>query len=357
MDDLLQSARIAFRRQHGLVSAPASERRDPPTPDAAFLRKVSRHRLVGLFAAEWFPEWKTRAYGQMQYTATCTAAAETIHARLRDAIPAVGLIKGPALAVQAWPQPGLRQYDDLDFRCAFVPYGRLREAFSTLGYEPVIPREARNAHLWHFGWGVAFDRPGGPLVECNHRMFPPFFPWPSRVRRAVRSCWRMQTLDQVPVNIPGPELHLLIGCMHALWHGWDRIAWLVDIAGLLVRHPESLDRARTLAGRGGFSRRALEAGCGLAASLLGPLPGVRTVDPGSPSGWQALFGDDPRSRVEAARREHLRCMDGPERLRYTIGRAFTPGDPDFRWWCLPAGLRPAYWLLRPVRIALRTSGC
>jgi len=356
MDDFLQCARIAFRRQHGLAPDPAARTYDPPDPDERFFRKASRHRLVGLFAVEWFPEWKSRAYGQAQYTANCTATAESVFKQLRAAIPSVGLIKGPALAVQAWPQPGLRNYDDLDFHCAFVRYEQLRDALAALGYEPGIPQDARNAQLWHFGWGVAFAHPQGPRIECNHRLFPPHFPWPSRLNREVQSRWQMQQLDHVAVRAPSPDVHLLYCCMHALWHGWDRLAWLVDIAGLLVRHPESLAQARTLAGRHGFLRQALKAGCELADALFGPLPGVRDADQGSMPRQQALFCCDPRRHsLSDIRKEHMRHMNRTERLRYTLRRMCTPGDPDFQYWCLPAGLHGMYWFLRPFRIAVCPS--
>ncbi len=140
--------------------------------------------------------------------------------------------------------------------------------------------------------------------------------------------------------------------MHALWHGWDRLAWLVDIAGLLVRHPESLDQARILAGRHHFLRQALEAGCDLSDALLGPLPGLSDGDHGSMPRQQAVFcRDPPRSSFATMRKEHMRYMTPGERLRYTLRRALIPGDPDFRFCRFPAGLHGLYWFLRPVRIA------
>lgn len=352
MDELLPFVRTAGRRHLGLAPDPASASGRRTPPDDAFFRRVRHHRLIGLLAAETFPEWKTRAYGQLLHAEKSMAAAESIYAHMSRTIPDLGLIKGPALALQAWPQPGLRSYDDLDFRCAHVPYDRLRDAFAALGYQPGLSRHAHNAHLWHFGWGVSFVHPNGPLVECNHRLFPPHFPWPSRLGIADRSQWEMLPFDHVSVAVPCPDLHLLYCCMHALWHGWDRLAWLVDIAGLLVRHPASLDQARTRAGPHGLLRKALETGCDRAASLVGPFPGVRTAGAGVSVPPQDVSGSDlPRNRLAALRQAHLRQMNGFERLRYTMRRMLTPGDPDFHWWCLPAERHAPYWFLRPIRIA------
>jgi len=407
MDDLLQCACIAFRRQHGLVGDALGE---PPAPTEGLLRQASRHRLVGLLAAELFPEWKSLAYGQAYYTTTCTAAAESIYTQLRNTIPLVGLIKGPALAVQAWAQPGLRNYDDLDFRCAFVRYGQLRDALAALGYAPGIARDAHNAHLWHFGWGVEFVHPEGPRIECNHRMFPPHYPWPARLNARAASHWQRQQLDQVAVNIPGPALHLLYCCMHALWHGWERLAWVIDIAGLLVAYPEAYADARAMAAAGTYVEKALDMGCAVAAQLVGPLPvfealassaervqgsGFRVqagthslnpeplnpepngpqqlkepheksstrlvkqfskrvlagVSPASVEGAVEAIVQAPAGRHGAGQRQcHYGLMRPSERLQYDLKRLLIPGDPDFSCWPLPAACSRAYWLLRPGRL-------
>ncbi len=350
MDDCVTGTRAAFRRQHGLALAGNDDFALPA--DARILkRSVRRHRLAGLWAADLAPAWRSYAAAQALYAARCVAIAERVHTQFTQKGAPVVVIKGPILAQQAWPQPGLRNYDDVDIRCSRMPYAALATVLQKADLHPELQDAKRQAARWRFGWGVGFVGEEQVRVECNWRMFPPHYPWPRRLDPD-----RMQdavpcALDHDTVMGPSPALHLLYSCLHALWHGWDRLAWVVDMAGLLVRHPDSLAQARRLAGRHGFLRQALNAGCDLSDSLLGPLPGVRDVDLGLRSP-QAVFCCAPRRNSFATRRkEHMHCMNRAERLRYTIRRVFTPGDPDFRLWRLPTGLHGMYWCLRPVRIA------
>jgi len=352
MHDFHEWSRIAFRRQHGLLDLP-EPCRPVLTPDDAMFRLACRHRVAGLWAAELVPAWKHYAYGQAQHAVRCALEAERIYGHLRQSIPGIAIVKGPALAVQAWPQPGLRHFDDLDFRCGKTEYCRLRDAFGSLGYRPAIEDAGRHENLWSFGWGVSFSRADGFLVECNHRMFPTHYPWPPRLDRTGAGLWCLLALDRHDVLTLAPAPHLLYCCLHAVWHGWERLSWAVDIAGLLVRHPEALAAARMLA-KAGFPLRSLEHACGVANGLFGPLPGF-------PAGSSAQ--DEELREVESllmrqvaaggfrvARRLHHGLLNRRERLGYTLRRILIPGDPDFQRWSLPAACRHGYWVLRPLRL-------
>jgi hypothetical protein len=292
--------------------------------------------------------------GQAVHSARCMALAEELHRALAaEGIPAL-LLKGPVMAQQAWVNPALRHYDDLDIRCPRLPYPVLAAILQRHGLRPELPDTNRQLARWRFGWGVAFAAEDGILVECNWRMFPPHFPWPRKLDRDRMLHAEPCRLDHGSVVGPTPGFHLLYGCLHALWHGWDRLAWLVDIAGLLVCHPESLAQARVLAGSHGFLRQVLNTGCELSDSLLGPLPSVHHLDVSTLPAQQAAFCYDAHpNRLVTVRNEQSRYMNRTERLRYTFQRCLTPGDPDFQRWRLPAGLHGMYWFLRLARIATR----
>ena len=352
MHDFLEWTRIAFRRQHGLGESP-EQQRQAWIPDDAMFRLACRHRVAGLWAAELVPDWKHYAYGQAQHAVRCALEAERIYGHLQRSIPGIGIIKGPALAVQAWPQHGLRHFDDLDFRCGKAQFRRLREAFGALGYRPAIEDPNHQENLWHFGWGVAFTRADGFLVECNHRMFPPHYPWPARLDRADAGVWNLLTMEQHKVLTLDPAPHLLLCCLHAIWHGWERLSWAADIAGLLVRYPEVLDDARRLSGASGFPRRALDSACGVVNGLFGPLPGWSGRTPAGDAdrieAESLLMRADGTGGFGFARRLQYRLYNNRERIGCTLRRLLIPGDLDFRRWSLSSRHRHAYWILRQFR--------
>lgn len=357
MDLFLAWSRQAFRAVHGLPRAGAAA----PVPDAAqdgLFAWARRHRMLGLLQAG-LPgagtEMQTAAYGQAQHTARHLAEAERLFAQLAPALPALALVKGPALAVQAWPDPGLRSFDDLDFLCARRGYSRLCAEMRAAGYSPEIEDPRRRAHLWHYGWGIAFRHPAGFMVEVNHRFFPPHYPWPCRLDARREQPFAAQRLEESDVRTPAPELHLLLGCLHAVWHGWARLAWLADIAGLLVRHPGVFPKAQALAGLCPFAGRTLALGCGLAESIFGPDLAQAPLPAVPPEILQeavALLSGNARGLGgRELRRFHEQFMAPPEKAAYRLRRFCIPGDGDFRWLALPPALRGLYWLLRPVRAA------
>ncbi len=349
MNEFLEWTRFAFRHLHAYEPLPTSL----PEPTDALARLSRQHRVAGLWAAAGLaPAWKPYAYGQALYAARCTSEAERIYDCLQPIIPAIGLIKGPALALQAWPQSGLRHYDDLDFRCGKEDVDKLSAALLPLGYKPEIPDANRQSHLWHFGWGIAFVNGDGLRVEVNHRLFPPHYPAPVEFQGTGGDVWTSLPLDQRSVRTLAPAAHLLLCCMHAIWHGWERLGWVVDVAGLMVRCPGVVEQARQLAGETGFPRRALEAACQVASGLFGPLPGAaepeaaRDLDLGE----AVALLMRPDGRHAGARRLQRRLCNPTEWISSTLRRLLTPGDPDFKRWSLPAGRRYHYWLLRPLRL-------
>lgn len=362
MDEFLPFCRQAFRKLHGLP--PVGELQHPPHESRERLMAwTRRHRVLGLLQAG-IPEAGAASlaavYGQAHHSSRLTQEAERLHARLAPHVQFLAQVKGPALAVQAWPEPGLRSFDDLDFVCRPGDFPELAAILKSEGYLPEAEDPRRVAHLWHYGWGVTFLHPAGFMVEVNHRFFPPHYPWPCLCNRSWKHGFAGQTLDAAVVRAPTPALHLLLGCLHAAWHGWARLAWVVDIAGLLVRHPDSLPDAQALAARCPFAEQALAAGCGVANEIFGP--GLtREPLPPAPRSWmteasQLLAGTARPLNGPELRRFHEQFMVRREILYYRARRWLTPGDGDFRWISLPPSLRGLYWFLRPLRAGLYGTG-
>jgi hypothetical protein len=208
----------------------------------------------------------------------------------------------------------------------------------------------RLAHLWHFGWGIAFQHPDGWCADVHHRFFPPHYPWPRGLDARRREVFVEMRLDAAAVRAPSPALHLLMCSLHAVWHGWARLAWIVDLAGLLAKHPDAFAGAMELAASRPFARRTLAAGCAVAESLFGPGLCAATAPESIVKEAAALLGGNARSLQGPELRDfHERLMTRREKTTYRLRRIFTPGDGDFRWLSFPPTLRGLYWLLRPVR--------
>ncbi|MGD9781132.1 MAG: nucleotidyltransferase family protein [Kiritimatiellia bacterium] len=354
MTDFLPWARQAFRALHGLPDAGNAVL--PPEARHRLAAWARRHRLTGLLQAG-LPEagepLRSTAYGQAQHTARCTHEAERLFALLAPRLQTLALLKGPALAAQAWPEAGLRQFDDLDFLCADRDFPAFAAGMADAGYAPEIGDPRRSAHLWHFGWGAAFRHPDGFAVEVKRRFFPPHYPWPGRCNPGWKSAFADQKLDAAAVRAPTPALHLLLGCLHAVWHGWARMAWIADVAGLLARHPRISSQAQALAACCPFAENALAAGCGVAEAVFGPGLCPAAAPPGVVPQAVALFNGSARAMGgRELRRFHRQFMTKTEVFSYRLRRIATPGDGDFLWISLPPALRGLYWFLRPLRGAI-----
>ena len=358
MDDFLPVLRQAFRAQCGLPAA--SGKIDvPPEARERLAAWARRHRVTGLLQAV-FPDLaanlQTAAYGQTRHTTLFTQEAARLFALLAPRLPTLALVKGPALAAQAWPAPELRIFDDLDFQCARGDLPQLVAGLVEAGYAPHIDDPRRVALRWHYGWGIGFRHPDGYKVEVNHRFFPPHYPWPRGLDTGRADLFGPQPLEGTLVRTPVPALHLLQGCLHAVWHGWERLAWLVDIAGLLARHPDSLAQAQALAAGCPFAMRTLAAGAAVAENIFGPGlaggDGGPAADPAVAGSVALLTGAAPVPAGRQLRIFHERFMRPREKLAYRLRRIFTPGDGDFQWLVLPPALRGLYWLLRPMRATI-----
>jgi hypothetical protein len=224
-----------------------------------------------------------------------------------------------------------------------------------LNYQPVTGDDSYRAHLWHFGWGIAFRNEAGGMLEFNHRFFPPHYPVPRGFHPGAQSLATFLKLDHYHVRTLTPAAHLMYACMHALWHGWERLAWLVDIAGLMVRHPSALEEAEAMAGRSSFALHALHTGVCVAENMFGP--GIlhaaveETALPAIERAWQIVSAGKTNLTFDEQRDIHREIMTRTERQLYDVRRALIPGDGDFRAFRLPRKCGSLYWALRPLRLA------
>jgi hypothetical protein len=269
--------------------------------------------------------------------------------------------KGPVLAVQAYGDVTLREFDDLDIVLRQRDMAKANDVIQSVGYRPRFP--------WIFASGGSSVIPG----EYNYR---------DEERRLIVELHTEWTLRHFPIRpdlddmarrlvsvalsgheIPtfGPEDMLPLLCIHGSKDFWERISWIADISEF-VQSQSRLDWDQVFrcadALRAG---RMLNIGLALAADLLAaPLPNDVSARVRSDSVAAAVAADVAKRQLgresperDAAARFHFRrrMVEGTlSGWRYSMWLATQPADEDGAMMQLPRPLVPLYAVLRPLRL-------
>ena len=285
-----------------------------------------------------------------------------IMSRLRDyGVPAAAL-KGPTLAVSAYRNLALREFEDLDVVIAKDNFSQAQRALRELGYQP----------------DVDLARTEMTFLECNHQL--PFtrdhsvgrveLHWGLQESKflagelSVDDWWKR--LDSVllcgcQVLTPGMSDLLLFLCVHGAKHHWERLKWVCDLAGLTRFCPaetwvETLRYADTLG-----LRRVFLLGLLVASDLAGAVfpDSVRhavAVEPDIVSlaaKVKRRIASEPLNRkgILATGMFHLHlCRDHRERILYCRNNLLVPTAGEWGLFGLPAPLTFLYSPLRPLRL-------
>ncbi len=140
------------------------------------------------------------------------------------------LVKGPGLALAAWPDPFVRPFSDLDVFVSPSRFGVAVMALLELGYRTTAMPDDSAVH-----W--TFTRPGAFSVELHHT-FSREFPAPADlVERFVAGGAPVPAVGP-DLRVPAPAAHLAYVLLHAYNHGWALSpAWALDVHFLLDRDP------------------------------------------------------------------------------------------------------------------------
>ena len=166
-----------------------------------------------------------------------TASARVRFLRALDQLDALGrafaadgigwaLVKGPGLALAAWPDPFARPFSDLD---VFVSPARFGDAVVTLlrqGYRAAGVPDVSAVH-----W--TFTRPDSFAVELHHAFSREFPVSPDLLARFCGDTIRVSG-GGGGVPVPAPSAHLAYVLLHAYNHGWQLgLSWALDVHFLL----------------------------------------------------------------------------------------------------------------------------
>lgn len=247
---------LAFAEEHGVTGHVASYLRDvketkvPPEVRQAL---TERHRAQNFFT--------------LQLTAELFRILESLSS---EGICAL-VVKGPVLAVQAYGDPAMRSYGDLDLLVRQPDIRRATELMSAAGYTPSVPLSAIDSGK--IPGQYLFSKADSKLIvelhnDCTLRYFPRRLPLDGFFARQVRV-----PLDGREAPALSVEDELVLICIHGAKHFWQRLMWIADVAALVSRQTDiNWERVADSANAVG-AERMLHVGLRLASDLLrAPLP-------------------------------------------------------------------------------------
>jgi hypothetical protein len=176
------------------------------------------------------------------------------------------VVKGPVLAVQAYGDPAMRCYGDLDLLVRQRDIRRATELMSADGFTPSVPLSAIESGK--IPGQYFFSKPDSKLIVELHndqtlRYFPRPLPLEDFFARQIRVL-----LDAHKVPALSVEDELVLICVHGAKHFWERLMWIADVAALVSRQT-ALDWERVAdSAREAGAERMLHTGLRLASDLL-----------------------------------------------------------------------------------------
>jgi hypothetical protein len=269
--------------------------------------------------------------------------------------------KGPTLAHLAYGDMALRDSADLDI---YIPRPQLKTALNLLysdGYQEMSP--AFRTSLAG-GCEVALRRHNPACdIDLHWQFSPPYFLQFDAVR-AFRRSVIVRASGLVARTLCTEDL-LMYLCIHAARECWA-IRSICDVTALVTNQRIDWDDLlrETLRAR---CWRAVAVGLRLAASILdAPVPQEirrrvdrdRDVCAVASELAKYLTGEiADHAGTPAGAMLHLRMLDTPRaRARYLWRRALQPNHLDASFVRLPESLEPAYYLVRPLRVAWTALG-
>jgi hypothetical protein len=180
-------------------------------------------------------------------------------------IPAL-VVKGPVLAMQAYGDPAMRSYGDLDLLVRQRDIRRATESLQSTGYLATIPLSSIDAGKIP-GQYLFRNSSTKLLVELHNdltlRYFPRRLPLEKFFTRAT-----LVNLDVHEIPALAVEDELVYICIHGTKHLWERLIWIADVAGLVSRQTSIDWQSATETAKEVGAERMLHTGLRLASDLL-----------------------------------------------------------------------------------------
>jgi hypothetical protein len=275
--------------------------------------------------------------------------------------------KGPTLAVLLHGDVIMRQFVDLDLFVRRSDVIRAAEVLMAAGYRTEFDcREALNTDFFDAYENEFVSPQSLATIDIHWAITPDALPFgPSLERLWTRG--QQSSLDGTPVRALAPPDLVHVLCLQGCRDGWDKLASVCSVAGLVERIPEERDwKLLVEEAREYRTYRMVLLGLCLANRWLkAPLPpdvgDMISADRAITSLAQRIgagfftYGNTRRMLEQWAQQfvVPLKVIETrPGRWRYCVVRFARPTLRDGEFVRLPKPLFPLYYVLRPVRLLL-----
>ena len=266
--------------------------------------------------------------------------------------------KGPVVAMQAYGDLALREFEDLDIILPQRDIQRAAAVMKELGYEARFPwildRKALVPGEYNF-----VDRARRLIVELHTELTLRHFPVVPDIEELARGPSTV-TIGGHGITTFSLEDTLVLLCIHGTKDFWERVSWVADVAEFVQRNELDWDAVLRRA-EGWKASRMVRLGLALAVRLL-DAPLLAAIWKSVESDAVALaVAQDIEKRLVAPRAPargaaesfHLRrqmIVGGWDSWGYGWKLATAPAEEDWMMLKLSPTFAPLYVVLRPLRL-------
>ena len=199
---------------------------------------------------------------------TLRMSAELFRLEERFAASGIGMmvVKGPALAVQAYGDAAMRKYGDLDFLVRDKDIAAATQLMMDAGYAAEIPLSTIAAGKIP-GQYMFRQAATKLLVELHSNRTMRYYPRPLPLEKLFARQTRVN-IEGRTIPAPCAEDHLIIICVHGAKHLWEQLLWIADVAALISRSTEMRWELAQQSARDVGAETMLHSGLLLAAEVL-----------------------------------------------------------------------------------------
>ncbi len=274
-----------------------------------------------------------------------------------EAIP----YKGPLLSLFAYGDLASRRFVDLDIMVRREDVVRAQELLTAEGYEPAKSLTlSQQQLLLRTQHNMQFNRDQRrEIVELHWEVASHLFATSVQADELWQNLIAVKLNDIVVKTLAADDL-LFSLCVHGSRHLWERLAWICDVAELIARQAINWQVLLERAAKTDCERMFL-LGLYLAESLLhATLPANVRRRCISDKGLVTLAGEVTHRLLTGT--DHIPATSSQifwfnfgvrkswrARARYFVFM-LRPTDSDLSALSLPASLRFAYYLMRPIRL-------
>lgn len=193
------------------------------------LRELDENLVPAAIRGQLLDRHRAQVFSTLRMTAEMFRLFDLFAAQ---GIPALA-VKGPVLAMQAYGDPAIRSYGDLDFLIRQRDIRRATESLQDFGYQATVHLRAIDAGNIP-GQYLFFKPDANLLVELHNdftlRYFPRRLPLDKFFERHT-----LIRLDDHESPALAIEDQLIYICVHGATHFWGRLSWIADVAALVSR--------------------------------------------------------------------------------------------------------------------------